>query len=204
MKQKLFMVLAAMMLLVSPNVSAQNAQQNEVKDTTAVATAKVKAEKQATPKKAESQTPLKGDVNEDGKVDVADIAAIIAIMKANGGEDEGPVYYWYVGTEEPTTSTNPANNLDNEHTAHSTGWTKLSAKPENGIKIFKETPDWSDVQWYLAAPAEWNYVTSYNGWQVGGWTKTTVTIKGVLYNVWTCMALADSVNVTLANVGAAQ
>ena len=32
---------------------------------------------------AQSNTPLKGDVNEDGKVDVADIACIIDIM-ANG------------------------------------------------------------------------------------------------------------------------
>jgi hypothetical protein len=37
--------------------------------------------------------PLQGDVNEDGIVDVADIAAIIEIIKDQGGE----IYYWYVG-----------------------------------------------------------------------------------------------------------
>ena len=49
-----------------------------------------------------NNTPLKGDVNEDGKVDVADIAAVINIMKNGGGTTEGPVYYWYVGNTKPT------------------------------------------------------------------------------------------------------
>ena len=48
------------------------------------------------------ETPLKGDVNEDGKVDVADINAIIKIMKDAGGTAEAPTYYWYVGTTKPT------------------------------------------------------------------------------------------------------
>ena len=45
--------------------------------------------------------PLKGDVNEDGKVDVADIAAVINIMKNGGGTTDGNLYF-YVGTEKPT------------------------------------------------------------------------------------------------------
>ena len=47
-------------------------------------------------------TPLKGDVNEDGKVDVADIAAVINIMKNDGGTAEAPVYYYYAGWTLPT------------------------------------------------------------------------------------------------------
>ena len=39
------------------------------------------------------ETPLKGDVNEDGKVDVADINAVIQIMKDAGGTFEVPVEY---------------------------------------------------------------------------------------------------------------
>lgn len=45
--------------------------------------------------------PLKGDVNGDGKVDVADIVAIIDIMKNGGGTADGKLYF-YVGTEKPT------------------------------------------------------------------------------------------------------
>ena len=68
MKQKLFMMLAALMLL-------------------------------GTSAMAQSET-LKGDVNADGVVDVADINAVINIMiEAN---DPGGVYYWYAGWTEPT------------------------------------------------------------------------------------------------------
>ena len=52
---------------------------------------------------AQSGTPLKGDVNEDGVVDFADINAVIAIMKNGGGTGEGTKYYWYVGQTDPST-----------------------------------------------------------------------------------------------------
>ena len=48
--------------------------------------------------------PLKGDVNGDGVVDVADIAAIIEIMKNGGGTGEQTTYYFSVGTTAPTAS----------------------------------------------------------------------------------------------------
>lgn len=51
---------------------------------------------------SENTTPLKGDVNNDGTVDVADINAVIEIMKNGGGTGEETKYYWYVGTEKPT------------------------------------------------------------------------------------------------------
>ena len=46
-----------------------------------------------------SETPIKGDVNGDGVVDIADIAAVIDIIKNNQGPT---IYYWYVGTTKPT------------------------------------------------------------------------------------------------------
>lgn len=46
---------------------------------------------------AQSSTPLKGDVNEDGVVDVGDITAVIGIIK-NVQE-----HYFYLGTIKPTT-----------------------------------------------------------------------------------------------------
>jgi hypothetical protein len=65
MKQKLFMLLAVI-LLGSASAFAQSG----------------------------SDTPIKGDVNGDGVVDIADIAAVIDIIKNN----QGPTtYYWYVG-----------------------------------------------------------------------------------------------------------
>ncbi len=68
MKQKLLMMLAALMLM-------------------------------GTSAMAQSET-LKGDVNGDGAVDVADIAAVIQIMKDNG--DIETKYYWYAGWTIPT------------------------------------------------------------------------------------------------------
>ena len=72
MKKKFFMLLAAM-LLGSVSAFAQGGNNN----------------------------PAKGDVNEDGIVDVADINAILKIMRDGGG----PVTvggYFYLGTTKPT------------------------------------------------------------------------------------------------------
>ena len=51
---------------------------------------------------SENTGTLKGDVNGDGVVDVADINAVIQIMKNGGGTGEETKFYWYVGTEKPT------------------------------------------------------------------------------------------------------
>ena len=46
----------------------------------------------------DNNTPLVGDVNGDGKVDVADIVAILKIMKDAGGAAGEPTYYFSIGT----------------------------------------------------------------------------------------------------------
>lgn len=53
---------------------------------------------------AQSESPLKGDVNNDGTVDVADINAIIEIMKNGGGTGEETKYYFSIGTNAVTAS----------------------------------------------------------------------------------------------------
>ena len=73
MKQKLFMMLAALMVL-------------------------------GTSAMAQSET-LKGDVNADGVVDVADIAAVIKIMADEADNNGETKYYWYVGQENPAEMT---------------------------------------------------------------------------------------------------
>ena len=52
----------------------------------------------------ESNEPLKGDVNGDGKVDVADITAIVAIIMKNGGQEE--TTYWFSAGTTPITQDN--------------------------------------------------------------------------------------------------
>lgn len=48
--------------------------------------------------KAQSETPLKGDVNGDGKVDVADIVAILEIIKKNSSTPGETILlvYWNI------------------------------------------------------------------------------------------------------------
>lgn len=67
---------------------------------------------------AQNNEPLEGDVNKDGKVDVADIVKVIDIMAA-GEQPQPTVYYWYIGTDEYT--------LENY-----TSLTKVSEVPETG------------------------------------------------------------------------
>ena len=81
---------------------------------------------------------LKGDVNGDGIVDVADIAAVIAIMKQN--DDGKTKYYWYVGQTMP--------NAVDESTWKSS--TKDAGFTENDITIY-------DGDNYLVIPDNWNY-----------------------------------------------
>lgn len=46
---------------------------------------------------SDNNTPLKGDVNEDGTVDVADLVSVMKIMKDAGGAVGEKMYYWYAG-----------------------------------------------------------------------------------------------------------
>ena len=85
MKTKIFALFAAMMLLVGTTAMAQS---DNTKTT---------------------ETEIKGDVNNDGVVDVADIAAVIAVMHEQG--TVAPQYYWYVGNENPM-DTGMATNID--------------------------------------------------------------------------------------------
>ena len=109
--------------------------------------------------------------------------------------ESAATYYWYVGQE------NPANLDESFNPEGVEGWTKLDSTPTS-IKIFKETPDWSEVQWYLACPSQYGFDTSVNGVKVGGWdiTRNAVEIGGVKYDVWKAKSLTDTVNTTLAKV----
>ena len=78
MKIKIFALMATMLLLMGTTAIAQS--DNTKKETT--------------------EGNIKGDVNGDGIVDVADIAAVIAVMHEQGTVKQQ--YYWYAGWTEPT------------------------------------------------------------------------------------------------------
>ena len=99
MKQKILILLAAM-LLSSVGVFAQSG----------------------------NSEPLKGDVNGDGKVDMADVTALIDIILGRSGT--GPVdpltetYYWYVGQTNPSSMSSIEPIVDDNDTSLP-GWRRI-------------------------------------------------------------------------------
>ena len=66
---------------------------------------------------SESKTPLKGDVNEDGIVDAADIVEVVnIIMKKDVDPNK---YYWYIGVE----NSSSISNVQTDNTIG--GWHKI-------------------------------------------------------------------------------
>ena len=138
MKQKLFMVLAALMLM-------------------------------GTSAMAQSET-LKGDVNGDGVVDVADIAAVIQIMKDNG--DIETKYYWYAGWTIPTaeniaTIVNETYTAtDEDSTEHIAGGSTINIDNINADyttnKLFDNAflTTWTERQYYVVVPQGCNIYNS--------------------------------------------
>lgn len=141
---------------------------------------------------AQSET-VKGDVNGDGVVDVADIAAVIKIMTNNG--DIEKKYYWYVGKDNPASMTSISPIVDN---MTSPGWRYIGTS----IPTYSKTkPLWNandeidlglttKQTIYIALPSD--NIKSRN--DISGadvttdaWTinSTKKTIGGVNYTIWT-------------------
>ena len=125
---------------------------------------------------------LKGDVNGDGVVDVADINAIIQIMKDGGGTGEETKYYWYAGQIEPQDmSSNPTVD-DINFTVNK--WHTLGNATTIGKTIIGGT---SGLDWYVAVPTSINLKptasdlsTPNRSWDNLG----TITVNGVSYTKW--------------------
>ena len=134
-------------------------------------------------------TPVKGDVNEDGVVDIADINAIIDIMKNGGGTGGETKYYWYVGIISPTDPNNPDENTGNNK------WTQLTSKPES-LTIYAG-PQMPPEVWYIAIPHSYNF-QAYDSTgavpDVAAYTKSQITISGIQYDLFTGTGMAIAVN----------
>ena len=140
MKTKIFALFAAMMLLVGTTAMAQSGDTKTSKTT---------------------ETELKGDVNNDGVVDVADIAAVIAVMHEQGTVETQ--YYWYAGWTEPTeanigeiineeypvSSTNTTMNKAGGSTTVITGYTKNNPLYLYEANLYNST---AKTNYYLVLP----------------------------------------------------
>ena len=141
---------------------------------------------------AQSSEPLKGDVNGDGVVDVADVVAVIDII-AKSQNDSETTYYWYVGQTNPSTmsSIDPVVN-DNS----SSGWREIgttlpnyssSNKLWDGSRI--ETGD-SKTTNYVALPNSTLFMYDAAGnISSAAWTAVgTKEIEGVTYYIYSSVA----------------
>jgi len=164
MKAKIVFLLAAFLMLFSVSANAQS-----------------------------GGTPIKGDVNEDGVVDIADINAIIDIMKNGGGTGGETKYYWYVGIISPTDPNNPDENTGNNK------WTYLTSEPSS-ISVNTDMVIGMDIPvaiWYIAIPHSYGfqaYDSTGSCPDEASFTKSQVTISGKEYDLFTGNNMVISIN----------
>ena len=163
MKTKIMMLLAAMLLSASAFAQSEN---NE---------------------------PLKGDVNGDGKVDVADINEIIKIMKNAGGTAETTTYYWYAGQTMPESmDSDPI--VDDENFTNNK-WHTLGDATFIDQTIKGGT---SGTKWKIAVPTskEFTPYASDLATPETSWDKiTTIMVNNISYDVWQTYSSGVKVNV---------
>ena len=140
-----------------------------------------------------AQAPVKGDVNEDGKVDEDDISAIIEIIK--NGQNQ-PTYYWYVGQTDPSTMDSISPIVDD---TSSPGWRLIGTTIptytfENPLYNADDNPIVSNPSrndyWYVALPvnSSLSIYNSLKGDEIisGNWIKqsTELNINNVEYSIY--------------------
>lgn len=142
-----------------------------------------------------AQSPLKGDVNNDGKVDVADIAAIIEIMKNGGGIGGETLYYWYAGPDMLTSETVPGTNVENEC---SYGWHYIIGNPTSIETGELGTSDCPKINWVLAVPTKFGLTRISNGEDITDIydVSTVTTADGVEYIVFKQIDPSKKMDVT--------
>lgn len=144
---------------------------------------------------AQSET-IKGDVNGDGVVDVADIAAVIKIMTNNG--DIQKKYYWYVGQENPANMTSISPIVDDNT---SPGWRLIGTSiPEYNIsnKLWDGvtngiTFNARDIYYYVVPSNNIKIYDDTGASVMDVFTTSEVTIEGVKYYVYTSNSKARGI-----------
>ena len=123
---------------------------------------------------------VNADVNEDGIVDMTDIAAIVEIMSdANSCEVQ---FYWYAGQEKPISmNSNPT--IDNEYACNN--WFDFGTVLPSSFSQ-RVTGGISGQTWYAAFPTAANFIpgTSGDSRDTSVSYEGTITINGIKYDVW--------------------
>lgn len=137
---------------------------------------------------AQVDSTLEGDVNGDGVVDIADITAVIAIIKQNA--EANPTYYWYAGQENPanmtsispivTDNTSPGWRLIGTSIPTYSASNKLWDGVTNGI-----TFNARDIYYYAVPSSNIKIYDDTGASVMEMFTTSEVTIEGVKYYVYT-------------------
>ena len=161
MKTKLIITLTALLMLVGINAQAQVSSQ--------------------TTTRAES-TELEGDLNHDGKVNVADVTYLVDLIMKQSTSG----YYWYFGVGNLTTDNIPNSNNIYTYDNQGLGWYAL----DTSVNSF-ETPlsklNNDRLPWIIALPV----ASGFNQLKDGlgpvddyTWQTSYITINGIQYIVF--------------------
>ena len=164
MKRKLIITLTALLMLVGISAQAQTGNQ--------------------TPTRAES-TELEGDLNHDGKVDVADVTYLVNIIMEKNKPLEG--CFWYLSNEALTEDNAPHDPAAQDAQDHK-GWRELDPNTDRLLIPYVEMEDKSNVNWCFAVPASLGFKTIVNTADMdvtNGFSHSNVTVNNVKYDVWT-------------------
>lgn len=147
---------------------------------------------------SENTTPLKGDVNNDGTVDVADINAVIEIMKNGGGTGEETKYYWYIGQTKPTNlSGDPTvTNVSDYSSIPNNTWMNKYNDGNANISTLdtsvttmcgRATGGDSTKPWYVAIPSDLGLIPTASDYTTPDTAVTyqgTITVNGKVYKYY--------------------
>ena len=128
---------------------------------------------------SETNTPLKGDLNEDGKVDAADVVVLVdIIMKKNVDPNK---YYWYIGTENPAS----ISNIQSDNTVG--GWHEIGSSLSGFVLDTNDNPvhiSETRVPYYIVIPNELDIYDSLGDKMDYAFDAVTCNISGYKAYKW--------------------
>lgn len=151
---------------------------------------------------------IQGDVNNDGKVDVADIVKVIDIMQQGSSEPgDDSEFYWFAAQTNPTLpEVDPesfeVDNID-ENGNKLQGWFTLTEEQLSAGKFAQRANAETAGTWYVALPVEGNWKLTANDYHTlasGTINHGTITYKTKLYNVWEIEGTYKRMNVFAAKI----
>lgn len=133
---------------------------------------------------SETNTPLEGDLNHDGKVDAADITYLVnIILKKTNEPVEGD--FWYFGNDIDNAGA-PGDGPIYDSSDESFGWHYLDTSVDRiAIPYMDMSPDRKHIHYAMPVASGFNDIVNANNTsQLYGFNISTQIINGVEYNIY--------------------